>query len=103
MGEASQLYVFFSCLLCGAAGGVVYDILYIVKLFARGKAVRISLDILFFVLFAGIYIFISVMFALPAFRPYMFVACLTGLALYLKSVHIMLDFLIKTVYNIIKK
>lgn len=103
MGEANQLYVFFCCVLSGVVSGVVYDILYLVKQFAKGKAVAVSLDALFFIVFAGIYIFISVMFALPSFRPYMFFGCLAGLLLYLKSMHRILAFFVKTLYNVKKR
>lgn len=90
-------------MLCGACSGVVYDFLYIVKQFVSGKKVNFSLDILFFIAFAGIYVFISVMFSLPSFRFYMFIGCLSGLLLYLKSLHRMLAFFVKRLYNIKKK
>ncbi|MBQ9081131.1 MAG: hypothetical protein IJY26_00655 [Clostridia bacterium] len=103
MGEADQLYVFFSCVLSGVVAGVAYDILYLVKKWARNRAVRIALDVFFFVLFSGIYVFVSVMFSLPSFRLYMFLGCLVGLLLYLKSMHRILDFFVKRLYNIKKK
>ncbi len=103
MQEISQIYVFFSCVLCGAAGGIIYDIIYIVKGFVRVKSGKIALDILFFLLFALVYVFLSVLFSLPDFRVYMFIACLLGLILYLKSLHRILDFFIKRLYNVIKK
>lgn len=103
MENANQIYVFFSCLLSGAASGVIYDILYVVKRWIKPKALRISLDILFFVLFAGLYVFVSVLFEFPSFRLYMFLGCLVGLLLYLKSLHIILDFFIKRLYNILKR
>ncbi|MBR7099715.1 MAG: spore cortex biosynthesis protein YabQ [Clostridia bacterium] len=101
--QASGLYVFFSCLLCGTASGVVYDLLYPLKVFLNHKKLNFALDILFFLFFSAIYIFASVLFAFPAFRLYMFVACCIGLLLYLKSCHRILDFFVKRLYNILKK
>lgn len=97
---ANQVYTFFVCVASGAISGVVYDLFYVIKRFISGKITEISLDILFFILFAGIYIFTSVLFGLPEFRFFMFIGCLLGLLLYLKSFHIMLDFFINMLYNV---
>ncbi|MBP5242292.1 MAG: spore cortex biosynthesis protein YabQ [Clostridia bacterium] len=102
MSDFGQIYVFFCCLLCGAASGVIYDFLYLVKKFIAGKRVGFSLDVLFFLVFAGIYIFVSVLFNLPPFRLYMFCGCMIGLLIYLKSLHLCLTFVIKKLYNIWK-
>jgi hypothetical protein len=94
-----QIYTFFICLLGGVASGVVYEVIYIVKLFVKGKKMAIALDILFFLVFAAIYVFLAVIFSLPYFRLYMFIACQVGLLLYLKSIHYILAFFIEMVYN----
>lgn len=95
----NQIYFFFVCLLGGTFSGCFYDILYIVKTFIKGKKVSVSLDILFFLVFAVIYIFLSVLFELPYFRLYMFIACLLGLLLYLESIHRIVAFFVKKLYN----
>lgn len=102
MESASQIYYFFCCLLCGAASGVVYDFIYVVKQIFSNKKIHFLLDIIFFFAFSGMYIFTSVMFELPSFRLYMFIGCLIGLLLYLKSMHRMLAFFVKRLYNIVK-
>lgn len=98
-----QIYTFFICLLAGVMSGGVYEVVYVLKLFVKGRKTAISLDILFFLAFAAIYVFLAVMFDLPYFRLYMFIACLLGLLLYLKSIHYILAFLIKKVYNRLAK
>lgn len=94
-----QIYFFSICVLCGAASGIVYDFLYVIKRFLPGKKTCIFLDVLFFVVFAGMYVFLSVLLEFPDFRPYFFFGCLVGLVLYLKSMHIILAFLINMLYN----
>lgn len=98
-----QIYFFLICVLCGVVSGCVYDCLYIVKRLLPGRKVGASLDVLFFIVFAVMYIFLAVLFEFPSFRPYLFLGCLLGLLLYLKSVHIILDFLINMLYNKIEK
>ncbi len=104
MAEA-ELYIFCACVLCGGAGGVIYDVLYPLKLFIRKKNRKIAaaMDALFFVLFAGLYIFAAAAFAFPAFRWYMFAGCMAGLILYSKSFHRILAFFYDMLYNIKKK
>lgn len=101
---ATGLWTFFACVLVGAAGGVLYDVLYPLKLLIRKKAAKfvVAFDAIFFVLFAGLYVFASVAFAFPDFRGYMFAGCMLGFLLYLKSFHRILDFLFKMLYNKIK-
>lgn len=98
-----QAYYFLICILCGVSSGVLYDVFYLVKRFLTGEKTGLLLDVLFFLLFAGMYIFLSVLLGFPDFRLYLFLGCLIGLVLYLKSVHIILDFLVNMLYNKIEK
>lgn len=99
MNGADQIYVFLICVACGIAGGFLYDFLYCVRYPFHKLWVRYLFDALFCVLFAGIYLFVSVMTGMPNLRFYTFLGCVFGLFLYLKSFHKIVAFLAKKVYN----
>ena len=99
MTDASQIFVFFACTACGIASGVLYDVIFCACYPIRAKWVHIVADIFFFLLFAGLYIFVSVMFSLPSFRLYMLCACFIGFFLYLKSFHKIVAFFMEKIYN----
>ena len=60
-----QFYVFLVCVLSGIVGGVLYDVLYLVRYPFRSRAVCIVTDVFFGLLFAGLFLFVSVTFYLP--------------------------------------
>ncbi|MCI9504334.1 MAG: hypothetical protein HFE26_02925 [Clostridia bacterium] len=99
MNDGNQIFIFLVCVTSGLVGGIFYDILYLIRYPFRAKWVKITVDALFFVLFAGIYLFVSVLFELPTLRVYMFLGCLAGLFLYLKSFHKIVAFFAQKVYN----
>lgn len=99
MTDGSQIFVFFACTACGIASGVLYDVIFCASYPFRSKWVHIAADIFFFLLFAGLYIFISVVFSLPSFRLYMLLACFIGFFLYLKSFHKIVAFFMEKMYN----
>ncbi len=103
MTGADQFYIVLVCASCGAAGGIAYDFFYLVRRFFPSRATDIVCDVAFFLVFAGIYLFVSLLFALPDFRIYMFLACLAGLILYLKSWHGIVAFFAEKVYNKVVK
>ncbi len=102
-----------TCMLCGVTSGVVYDVLYIARVFVCGlnkqhysvkdKIFTVICDILYFIIFALMFVFISVCFEFYRLRLYMFIACAAGAIIYLKSLHVIIAFLIKKVYNKINK
>lgn len=117
-----QFYIFLTCLFVGIIGGIIYDVIYVIKVVMFGlpcaekkrgdngkkreKAERgagMFFDVLFFLLFSALSIFIGTLFSFPDFRSYMFMGNLLGLLLYLKSFHIIVAFFIKRVYNITRK
>jgi len=61
--------------------------------------VRYVFDALFWVLFAGIYLFVAVMTGMPSLRFFTFLGCIGGLFLYLKSFHKIVAFFAERVYN----
>lgn len=102
-----QLKIFLICLACGVISGVVYDVLYIVRRTFRGEKVRsvryaavtAVCDVLYAAALTLTFVFCSVCFSFPDVRLYMIAACVLGAALYIKSFHIMVAFLINKLYN----
>lgn len=105
-----QIFVFIICLCCGILSGVVYDVLYIARCIlcgvkkeaytAKDKIFTAVCDIIYFLIFAVGFVFISVMFDFGEFRLFMLLGCALGALLYLKSFHIIVAFLVNKVYNI---
>ena len=107
-----QFYIFIICLFCGVISGVVYDVLYIARSVLCGvntavyttkdKVFLIICDLLYCLVFAAGFIFVSVIFDFENLRLYMVLGCAIGAIIYLKSVHIIVAFFVNKVYNIIK-
>ena len=102
VSDPNQIFIVLVCVAVGIFGGVFYDFCYCLRYFFRALWVRILADILFCLLFGGLYLFASVMMELPSLRLYMFAACLFGLFLYLKSCHKIVAFFTEKVYNTVK-
>jgi len=100
---ANQIFIFLVCIYSGLISGVIYDVLYLVKLVAGGKWTNIILDIVFFIIFSLIYIFVSFIFHFPVFRLYMFLGTQLGLFMYIKSFHILIANGAKKIYNKLKQ
>ena len=86
-------------MLAGICGGPLYDLFFVLSYPFRKGWVRYVTDALFFVLFAALYLFLSVLFELPSLRFYMFAACLLGLLLYWKSIHKIVAFFSEKLYT----
>ncbi len=99
----SQFYIFLICILIGAAGGLLYDAVALLRAPFSARPVRWISDGLFCILFAAVFLVVSVALELPSVRFYMFLGLLAGFALYLKSLHKIVAFITKKVYNIFKK
>lgn len=108
-----QVFIFLTCTLCGVCSGIVYEILYIARAFVCGidksvytvkdKIFTCICDLIYFLAFAAGFIFISVTFEFYQIRLYMLLSSILGAIIYLKSLHIIIAFLIKKVYNKINK
>lgn len=103
MSGADQFFTFLVCFLCGVGGGLIYDFFFLVRSVLRMRWVRIVSDVAFCIVFAGLYLFVSVMMGLGALRFYTALGCLSGLILYLKSLHKIVAFFAEKVYNGVKK
>lgn len=108
-----QVFIFLTCVLCGVCSGVVYDVLYLARTFVCGpnkakftlkdKIFTCICDLIYFAVFAVMFVFISVTFEFYSIRLYMLAGCALGAIIYLKSLHIIIAFLIRKVYNSIDK
>ncbi len=108
-----QIFIFLSCALCGVCSGVVYDVLYVARTFVCGldkakftlkdKIFTCICDLIYFAVFAAMFIFTSVTFEFYSIRLYMLAGSAIGALIYLKSIHLIIAFLIKKVYNNIAK
>ncbi len=106
-----QVYIFIVCIFAGIISGVVYDVLYIVRCALCGvnksaytvkdKIFLAICDLLYCLIFAAAFIFISVLFDFGDFRLFMFIGCALGALIYLKSFHVIVAFFVNKVYNII--
>lgn len=104
-----QVFIFLTCVLCGIASGVIYDVLYIARVFvcgtdkvkytAKDKIFTCLCDLIYFIAFSAGFVFLSVLFEFYQIRLYMLVGCALGAVIYLKSLHIFIAFLINKVYN----
>lgn len=104
-----QIFIFLTCALCGVCSGVVYDVLYVARAFVCGvdkakftlkdKIFTFLCDIIYFAVFAAMFVFISVTFEFYSIRLYMLAGSALGAIIYLKSVHLCIAFCIKKVYN----
>ena len=108
MDTGNQVYLFFVCLLSGYVGGVFYEIFSFLRLVfgcerGKNKIIGVVLDVAFFIGFGIWAVLTAKCFQLPDFRVYMWIAYLGGWILYLKSLHLLLDFLKKVCYNCLKK
>lgn len=108
-----QAFVFLTCALCGVISGAVYDVLYLARVFVCGtdkhrytvkdKIFTLICDLIYFAVFAAMFIFVCVCFEFYSLRLYMLAGAALGAFIYLKSLHICIAFLIKKVYNVLNK
>ncbi|MDE6076003.1 MAG: spore cortex biosynthesis protein YabQ [Clostridia bacterium] len=108
-----QIFIFLTCALCGVISGVVYDILYIARAFVCGpdkakftlkdKIFTCLCDLIYFIAFSAMFVFTSVCFEFYSIRLYMLIGCALGALIYLKSFHFIIAFLVRRVYNRIRK
>lgn len=100
-------------MLCGVISGIVYEALYIARVFVCGlnkrkytvkdKIFTCLCDLLYFAVFAAMFVFTSVTFEFYSFRLYMLIGCALGAIIYIKSLHVIIAICIKKVYNKLNK
>lgn len=108
-----QAFIMLVFTLCGAASGVVYDVLYVMRCVVCGvnaraytvkdKLFTFACDVIFALAFSVVYIYACVCFDLYTFRLYTLLGAAVGFYIYLKSLHLCIAFLTKKVYNTINE
>lgn len=99
----NQIFVLIACLFAGILGGVLYEPFWLIRRTLVKRAIGILADLIFFIVFAVIFVAVSVIFDFPAVRPYMLLGAMCGLLLYLASLHRIVAFFIDKLYNVCKK
>lgn len=102
-------FIFIICMFCGILSGTVYDVFYVARAVCCGidkqrytvkdKIFIIISDLLYCITFAVGFIFTAVMFDFENLRFYMLLGCVLGAIVYLKSIHLIVAFFVKKVYN----
>lgn len=106
MDTAGQLSRFGICLALGMLGGVLYELISLIVFPKTGKVknvLRCLADVLFFLAFAALCIFVLGSLRFPAFREYYYLAFALGLIIYLKTFHKAVAFLKNICYNGVRK
>ncbi|MGN0812984.1 MAG: spore cortex biosynthesis protein YabQ [Candidatus Coproplasma sp.] len=108
-----QAFILLTCILCGAASGILYDVLYIARTIVCGvdkqkytvkdKIFTFFCDLIYFAVFAATFVYVSVCFDFYELRLFMLIGLALGVLIYLKSLHLAIAYLIKKVYNILNK
>lgn len=108
-----QIFIFLCCVLCGVVSGIFYDILYAARVFVCGlnkskytvkdKIFTCICDLIYFAVFAAAFVFLSICFEFYQIRLYMLIGAALGAIIYLKSLHLIIAFLIKKVYNSVNR
>lgn len=99
------------CVFTGVLSGIIYDVLYIARCALCGvnksaytlkdKIFFIICDLIYCLVFAAGFVFISVLFDLGEVRLFMLIGCALGALIYLKSFHFFVAFFVNKVYNTI--
>ncbi len=108
-----QIFIFLVCALCGVCSGAVYEVFYIARVIVCGaekqvytvkdKIFTAICDVLYFAVLSAMFLFCSYIFDFYGLRLYMIVGCAFGALIYLKSLHIIIAFAVKKVYNGVAK
>ena len=99
MNDVPQLAVLLVCLTAGAAAGVLYEPACAVRALVPYKWAGIAADILFFSAFACLFAVLRALFFVPDLRVYMCLAAFAGFWLYHESLHRILAFFTRKLYN----
>ncbi|MBP5308764.1 MAG: hypothetical protein J6Z34_06485 [Clostridia bacterium] len=76
----NQLYYFWACFLTGVFSSAFYAVLSVPRYFSKNKIIVFLCDISYFLCFIAIYVYASVRWKFPDFRPYMPFAAFSGAA-----------------------
>ena len=91
------------CVFLGMSGGILYEGVELFRFFVGNRIARAVADAAFFLLVAVLFTVSSAFFCLPSFRLYQVGACMVGFLLYRKSLHRILAFFARRLYNKCRK
>lgn len=94
-----QIWEVFACMVAGILSGIVCESFFVVAYCVDRKIVRIITDIFCAVLSGAVFILTCIYFRLSDFRIYMAVSIFVGFILYEISIHRILAFFGKRLYN----
>lgn len=94
-----QIWEVFACVLAGILSGIACEPFFAINYCANSKIVRIITDVLCAILFGAIFLLICICFHLSDFRIYMAMSIVVGFMLYKISIHRILAFFAKRLYN----
>lgn len=97
-----QIWEVFSCLLAGILSGIVCEPFFAVNYCMNRKIIHIIADILCAIVSAATFILICICFRISDFRIYMALSMIVGFLLYKISIHRILAFFGKRLYNKIR-
>ena len=107
MVASEQLKFFLSCLAMGFLGGACHDLFYgVVTPMKNGKweaRANFIYEIVYFLAFALAFVGLQARLGFPDPRAYLYFGILIGFWVYYKFFRIMLAFLKKVCYNIVRK
>ena len=108
MDTSNQFAVFGICVGVGFLGGVLFEVFAFLRLLlfcprGKNKALGGALDVMSFLLFAVVCVFVAYLFHFPEFRVYMWIGYALGGILYLKTLHEIVAFFESVCYNGITK
>lgn len=98
----TELGAVFACALTGVSAGFVYELNRIFRFFVKSRAAAIIADVLFFAVFGAMLVGASALFRMPDFRLYMYLSAGVGFFLYGETLHRILAFFAKKLYNTIR-
>lgn len=95
----NQIFVFIACISFGGVSGIFLSLAEVLKKPINVKPLKILPDVAAFILIAAAYVVFSFKLNFPSYRIYMTVGVFLGLALYYKSLHVILAKCTQKAYN----
>ena len=99
----SQFFVFMACVAFGGVSGTLLSVCAAIKFFIKNNLIKIMPDVIAFLSIAVLFFYYAYFIKMPNLRAYMIVGVFIGIALYFKSLHILLAKYAKKLYNICKE
>ena len=103
MGGVDQIFVFLVAATCGVVCGAIYDLFCLLRAPFPQRPVTVVSDIFFGGVCGVVWLAVAAGCKFESLRLYHLLACLLGFAVYRKSLHKIVAFFAKKLYNKIKQ